>query len=123
MIMSGDGGMPVDRVSGLSSGCSLAAGSDTSIRRNRHRRGPLGLWRVAIALPVAACSYSPTMDLLGSYFPAWMLCAVIGIVAAVIIRQILAVAGINDYVVAPLLTYAGLAVSATLLVWLLWFGH
>ncbi len=78
---------------------------------------------VAIALPVAGCSYAPTMDLLGSYFPAWMLCAVIGIVAAVIIRQILAVAGINDYVVAPLLTYAGLAVSATLLAWLLWFGH
>ena len=84
---------------------------------------PLASWRVAIALPVAACSYSPTMDLLGSYFPAWMLCAAVGIVAAVIIRQTLAVAGINDYVVAPLLTYAGLAVSATLLVWLLWFGH
>ena len=63
------------------------------------------------------------MDLLGSYFPAWMLCAVIGIVAAVMIRQILAVAGINGYVVAPLLTYAALAVSATLLAWLLWFGH
>ena len=40
-----------------------------------------------------------------------------------LIRQILAVAGINDYVVAPLLTYAALAVSATLLAWLLWFGH
>jgi hypothetical protein len=63
------------------------------------------------------------MDLLGSYFPAWMLCAVIGIVASVIIRQILAVAGINDYVVAPPLTYVALAVSATLLAWLLWFGH
>ena len=99
------------------------SGRDTSIRRNRYRRAPLGLWRVAIALPVAACNYAPTMDLLGSYFPAWMLCAVIGIVAAVIIRQILAVAGINDYVVAPLLTYAALAVSATLLAWLLWFGH
>jgi hypothetical protein len=81
------------------------------------------LGRVAIALPVAACSYAPTMDLLGSYFPAWMLCAAVGIVAAVVIRQILAVVGINDYVVAPLLTYAGLAVSATLLVWLFWFGH
>ena len=78
---------------------------------------------MAIALPVAGCSYSPTMDLLGSYFPAWMLCAVVGIVAAIIIRQILVVAGINDYVVAPLLTYAGLAVSATLLAWLIWFGH
>ena len=63
------------------------------------------------------------MDLLGSYFPGWMLCAAIGVVAAVIIRQILAIAGINDYVVAPLLTYAGLAVSAALLVWLLCFGH
>jgi YtcA family len=89
----------------------------------RRCRAPLALWRVAIALPAAACNYAPTMDLLGSYFPAWMLCAAIGIVAAVVIRQILAVAGINDYVVAPLLTYAGLAVSATLLAWLLWFGH
>ena len=74
-------------------------------------------------LPVAACSYAPTMDLFGSYFPALMLCAALGIGAAIIIRQILAVAGITDYVVAPLLTYAGLAVSATLLAWLLWFGH
>ena len=115
--------MSADRVSGLSSGSSLAARSGTSIQRDRHHRGPLGLWRVAIALPVAACSYSPTMDLLGSYFPAWMLCAAVGIVASVIIRQILAVAGINDYVVAPLLTYVALAVSATLLTWLLWFGH
>ena len=115
--------MSVDRVSGLSNGSSLAAGSGISIRRDRHCHGPLGLWRIAIALLVAACSSAPTMDLLGSYFPAWMLCAAVGIVAAIIVRQILAVAGISEYVVAPLLTYAGLAVSATLLVWLLWFGH
>jgi hypothetical protein len=100
-----------------------ALGSSRRLRAARCGCAPLALWRVAIALPAAGCSYSPTMDLLGSYFPAWMLCAVIGIVAAVIIRQILAVAGINDYVVAPLLTYAALAVSATLLAWLLWFGH
>ena len=81
------------------------------------------LRRVAMALALSGCNHAPTIDLLGSYFPAWMLCAVVGIVAAVVIRQILAVAGINDYVVAPLLTYAGLAVSATLLAWLLWFGH
>ena len=100
-----------------------AVGSGRWLRAGRRCCAPLGLRRVAIALPVGVCSYAPTMDLLGSYFPAWMLCAVIGIVAAVVIRQILALAGINDYVVAPLLTYAGLAVSATLLAWLLWFGH
>ena len=78
---------------------------------------------MVVALAISGCSYSPTQDLFGSYFPAWMLCAVLGIVAAVIIRQILAVVGVNDHIVAPLLTYAGLAVSATLLVWLFWFGH
>ena len=67
--------------------------------------------------------HSPTLDLFGSYFPAWMLCAVVGILIAVIIRQALVIAGIGEYVIAPLLTYAGLAVSATLLVWLVWFGH
>src|SRR5712672_3307711 len=92
-----------------------AVGSGRWPRTGRHCCAPLALWRVAIALPVAACSYSPTMDLLGSYFPAWMLCAALGIVGAIIIRQVLAVTGINDYVVAPLLTYAGLTVSVTLL--------
>jgi hypothetical protein len=67
--------------------------------------------------------HSPTLDLFGSYIPAWMLCAVVGILVAVIIRQVLVAAGIGEYVIAPLLTYAGLAVSATLLVWLVWFGH
>ena len=115
--------MSVHSVLGLSDESSLAAGSGTSIRRERDRRAPLGLRRVAIVLPIVGCSYSPTLELLGSYFPAWMLCAAIGIVAAIVTRQILAVAGINDYVVAPLLTYAGLALSATLLAWLFWFGH
>jgi hypothetical protein len=63
------------------------------------------------------------MDLFGSYFPAWMLCAFLGIVAGIIIRQILMVTGINDYVMVPLLTYTALAVIGTLLAWLVWFGH
>ena len=109
--------------SGFGRATLTAAGSGRWLRADRRFRAPLALWRVAIALPVAACSYAPTMDLLGSYFPAWMLCAAVGIVGSVIIRQILAVAGINDYVIAPLLTYAALAVFATLLAWLLWFGH
>jgi hypothetical protein len=67
--------------------------------------------------------HSPTLDLLGSYFPAWMLCAAVGVVAAVVIRQVLAVVGIGEYVVAPLLTYTGLALSATWLIWLSLFGH
>ena len=113
----------VERILGLGRRDPFAVGRAGRVRDGRSRCAVRGLRRVAIALPVAACNYSPTMDLFGSYFPAWMLCAAAGIAATVIIRQILAVAGINDYVVAPLLTYAGLAVSATLLAWLIWFGH
>jgi hypothetical protein len=100
-----------------------AVGSGRSLGAGRRRCAPRAFWPTAIALPVAACDSAPTLNLLGSYFPGWMLCAAIGIVAAVIIRLVLAVAGINDYVIAPLLTYACLAVSATLLAWLVWFGH
>ena len=67
--------------------------------------------------------HSPTLNLLGSYFPAWMLCAAAGVVTAVVIRQVLVVVGIGEYVVAPLLTYAGVALGATWLIWLLLFGH
>jgi hypothetical protein len=123
LIMSGDDGMLIHRVWDLANWSSFAAGSGTSIRRYRHRRASLSLKPVVIVMAVSGCSHSPTMDLLGSYFPAWMLCAALGVVAAVIIRQLLAVAGIAEYVVVPLLTYAGLAVFVTLLVWLFWFGH
>ena len=78
---------------------------------------------MALTFAVSGCSHAPTVNLFGSYFPAWMLCAVAGILAAVIIRQILSLAGIHEYVLAPLLTYTGFAVSAALLLWLLWFGR
>lgn len=102
---------------------SLPAAVTGRLHRERRRRGQLKLGRVAIALAVSGCSRAPAIDLLGSYFPAWMLCAAIGVFAAVIIWRILRAAGIDEYVVVPLLTYAGLALSTTLLAWLLWFGR
>ena len=115
--------MPIGVVSSGRRSRSVPVESGSCFRGSGHCSARPALSLTAAMLPIAGCSHSPSLDLLGSYFPAWMLCAVIGIVASVIIRQILAVAGINDYVVAPLLTYAGLAVAATLLAWLFWFGH
>ena len=34
--------------------------------------------------------HSPTLDLLGSYFPAWMLCAAAGVVATVVSGMLIA---------------------------------
>ncbi|MBV8455321.1 MAG: hypothetical protein JO122_01745 [Acetobacteraceae bacterium] len=72
---------------------------------------------------LAGCSTSPAQNILGSFFPAWMLCAAAGIAGAVVLRQVICAFGINRDLIAPPLTYLCIAVAGTLLVWLLWFGH
>jgi YtcA family len=100
---------------------ALAEGTSVGSWR---RSDPLrGVTLLAIPLAAAGCSHSPTLNLFGSYFPAWMVCAALGVIAAVLIRQILRVAGVHEYVVAPALTYVGFAVAGALLLWLLWFSR
>ena len=88
------------------------------------RRQHLNIAAIPLAASfLAGCSTSPALNILGSFFPAWMLCAAAGIVAAVVVRQALSAFGINQYLIAPPLTYLSIAVAGTLLVCLLWFGH
>ena len=70
----------------------------------------------------AGCSPAPSQTILGSYFPSWMVCSVIGIVASVAVRELLVAAGVNEFVLVPLLTYAAIAAAVTMAVWLLRFG-
>jgi hypothetical protein len=70
-----------------------------------------------------ACSASPSQDLLGSYFPAWMLCASIGIVAAIVCHVILVAIRLNKHVLMPPLGYIAVAVAVTLFSWLYRFGQ
>jgi YtcA family len=102
-------------------GRALAGG--TSVGPWRRSNALRGLRLLAIPLVTAGCSHSPTLNLFGSYFPAWMVCAALGVIAAVLIKQILRLAGVDEYVVAPALTYVALAVAGALLFWLLWFGR
>ena len=54
--------------------------------------------------------HSPTFDLLGSYFPAWMVCIVVAIVLAVVARQVLVALEIDAYLRPKGLVYLCLAV-------------
>ena len=71
----------------------------------------------------SACSAAPAQDVFGSFVPSWLLCALIGVAAAIVCRLLLGFAGLSDHLLLPPLTYLGIAVAATLAVWLLWFGH
>ena len=76
-----------------------------------------------VFLFLAGCSTAPAQNIFGSFFPAWMLCAVFGLLSAVAVRQVLYAVAISQYVIAPLLTYLCIAVAATFAYWLIWFGH
>ncbi len=87
--------------------------------------GPLSrvLRSACIMLTLSDCASAPAVNVVGSFFPAWMLCALIGIAVAVCLRQVLVLVGLEDSLVLPLLTHTAVGVAATLAVWLIWFGH
>jgi hypothetical protein len=82
-----------------------------------------GFQPLTLCLLLSGCNHAPSQSLLGSFFPAWMLCAFTGILVSVAIRLLLIKAGIDAFVPAKLPVYGGLAIALTLLLWLLWFGN
>jgi len=61
------------------------------------------------------------VDLLGSYFPAWMLALVIGIVLTLLLRQLFILTDLDPYLAPRGLVYVSLVVLATLATWLFVF--
>ncbi len=86
---------------------------------------PAGRWPALVAASVclAGCSRAPSQNILGSFFPAWMLCAAMGFGAAVACRVILGALRLDKHVLAPPVGYLAVAVAVTLFVWLYRFGQ
>jgi hypothetical protein len=43
---------------------------------------------VPLILTATGCSRAPTFNILGSFFPSWILCGVLGILLAVLVRVV-----------------------------------
>lgn len=81
---------------------------------------------VAIGLALSGCStndHSPTVDILGSYFPAWIICIVLGLALTLITRQILVGWKINSHLRPAPLAYISMLVVFTLAIWLSFFRN
>ena len=71
------------------------------------------------AWSVAGCSRAPSMDILGSFFPGWLVCLVPGILFAVLVQQVLAWRRMKlSY---PVLVYPCLTALFTFAIWLIFF--
>jgi len=69
---------------------------------------------------VSGCSRAPTFDIAGSFFPAWLICLVIGISLAALARWLLLRQQI--VVVWPIRVYPGRVALFTFLFWLIFFS-
>jgi len=79
------------------------------------------------ALPLTAlifltgCMAAPSINLVGSFFPAWMLCVAIGVIGVLILRRVFVRTEIEAHLGILPLVYFCLWVVITLSSWLLFF--
>jgi len=63
----------------------------------------------------------PQINVIGSFFPSWMLCAAIGIVVALLARAIFLRVGVDSFLGPRALVYPSLAILVTLVLWVALF--
>jgi hypothetical protein len=85
--------------------------------------GKTTMWRfcsaTCIILLSVGCSQAPAIDVMGSLFPAWLLCIALGTVAAALTHWILLRYRIQ--LLFPFLAYPCLAAIFTFAIWLVFF--
>jgi hypothetical protein len=70
-------------------------------------------------LILTSCSRAPSFDVLGSFFPAWLLCLVLALLLTVATRQLVLRAHV--VLALPILTYPSLIALFTFAFWLAFF--
>ena len=68
---------------------------------------------------LSGCSRTPSIEILGSFFPAWLVCFIVAIALTALAR--LALLRLRVKAALPLLVYPSLAALFTFLLWLLFF--
>jgi YtcA family len=83
------------------------------------------VWAPWLAATLSGCALpgAPSFVIAGSYFPGWMFCALIGIVAAIAVRVGFVASGLASVLPFQLFVCAALGLCCGILAWLLWFGQ
>jgi hypothetical protein len=75
-----------------------------------------------IALAICSTGCDPVINFYGSYFPAWVVCIVVGIFLAALLRWAFAATGLERHLGSLVIIYPALAFLLSAGVWLLFFG-
>jgi len=71
---------------------------------------------------LTGCGRAPSFNILGSFFPAWLLCMVAGIVLATIVNRILTFYKLDTILSWTIVVYPCLAAFFAFTLWLLFFS-
>lgn len=74
---------------------------------------------LASVLLLASCSRAPSFEIVGSFFPAWLICLILAIVLTVVARWLLLRWHIE--LALPAVVYPSLTALFTFLLWLVFF--
>jgi hypothetical protein len=99
--------------------CASAAGSHGTAAA---RYLPSVAAALALLCAISGCSGSPSRNILGSYFPSWMVCALVGLVVALIARAALKAGGLLGELPVPPLVLLCIGCAATFALWLAWLS-
>ncbi|HMI51568.1 MAG TPA: YtcA family lipoprotein [Candidatus Saccharimonadales bacterium] len=72
-----------------------------------------------VAPLLLGCSQAPSVDVLGSFFPAWLVCFLVAIALTAFAR--LALLRLRVKAALPMLAYPSLAALFTFMLWLIFF--
>jgi len=96
------------------------------VRRTRSRSlaiNTLLLLIGALIFVVRPVSHSPTIDILGSYFPAWMICIVSGLTLTLVSRWIVRAYHLEGYESPAPLIYSCLTIIYTFVTWIIFYQN
>jgi len=76
----------------------------------------------SLTVTSAGCSRAPSLNILGSFFPAWILCGVVGILLTLVARILVVRANFEKELSPLILVYPCLAAFFTFSIWLVFFS-
>jgi hypothetical protein len=88
-----------------------------------HCLNKLALLAFCVLTPRVAAGSSPSIDVLGSYFPAWLLCIVVGVILTLVTRLLFIAWKLDKHLLPAPIVYPCLTAVFAMTVWLFFFRN
>jgi len=83
-------------------------------------RATARLAMLSSAALVSGCKGAPSIPVAGAYFPAWLVCSLIGVLGAIVARTVLATMGLAQVVPLQLLVCLSVGLLCAAVAWAGW---